>query len=464
MTAAPVMAEEAAVARELAGILMPLLENAALADDIWAGYKPSERGLGVYRPGAGILVRHCLEAPPSGWTPLDELAGSGSSVECGLFRADTAGLGEASFHIEHDFGPFRASLIRHDQRLAMLIHEDFHGFQRGWSDSPARSTLARLDEDGDSAALRASLERESALLADALTLDDAQESRALLARWLALRRARDASQSPRFVAVTSQNEIFEGSATWVGYRAELRLLGESNLGGRLEPFRRQLGPDPQSISNRMMFVYYFQGAALSALLDRLADDRRWQQRLSEGEAFPKLVDDLLGLDPGQLDQLLADERAGRAWRRTERAHGRALAQYQRAQRDRVAHAWVLEFHVPYGDVPVEDRPRATFSFVSDEVGETDQGLIIIENASRFEFNKSDTRITVRDQTILLSHHPRNEAQAYSVIAIPLRRPLRSDRLPADGSVVELTEFVDRSARIELHASVPVLARQVEMPR
>jgi hypothetical protein len=455
-----VQADEASVAQDLARVLSPLFERAEQVDDLWTAYKPSQRALGVYRPGQGVLVRHCVGDTPAGWLRLAELVNRPELGPCALFRSEVAGLGEASFHIQQDLGEFSASLIREEEALAMLIHEDFHGFQRAWADRERSSTLRRLDESGDSATLRASLQREAELLNAALDQLDSDAWRELLARWLALRLARDAAQPERFVEVARLNEVIEGTAMWVGERAEMHLLDARDDRRRLNSIQQELSASTRSISNQMFYAYYAHGGMLAALLDGVSDDRDWQQRLEQGESFPELVIDLLDLDQERLLQLADDERASRAWRRAERSHGRSLARFQREQeRSATMFAWVLEFHVP---LEAAARMTPNISFSSDSATQDDEGRLIIHHARNFQFTLAETVIEVDRQPVVVDSADDQDGRSHHVVAVPLRQPLNSRHLTRDGDFVELTRFSDRRARIELRSETPVLIRQVEV--
>lgn len=458
-----VQADDVAVARDLASELLPLLERAERADDLWAAYKPSQRALGVYRPGQGVLVRYCADVVPPGWLPLSELLSRPELGSCALFRSDVDGLGEAKFYVERDLGAFSASLIREGESLAMLIHEDFHGFQRKWADREAGSTLRRLDESGDSAVLRASLQRESELLNAALDEADSYAARELLGRWLALRLARDTTQPERFVEVSQQNEVLEGTAMWVGEKAEMHLLDAKDYRRQLSQMQQELSASPRSLSNLMLFSYYAHGGMLTSLLARVSDNSLWQRRLVEGESFPTLISDLLGLDDAQLMELADEERTSQAWRRAERSHSDSLANFQREQqRSATTFAWVIEFHIPVENLTEAVRASLNISFSSDSASQDEENRLIIQHAESFQFALAETVIDVNGQPVIVDLLNEQDNRSHHLIAVPLHRPLNSMYLTTDGSFVELSQFTDQRAGIELRSETPVLIRQVEV--
>jgi hypothetical protein len=346
---------------------------------------------------------------------------------------------------------------------AQVWHSIFSQFQREWADREGTSTLRRLDESGDSAMLRASLQRESEFLKAALDEDDVVAVRKLLSRWLALRLARDAAQPERFVEVARQNEVNEGTAMWVGEKAEMHLLDAGDFRRRLNRLEKELRASPRSLSNQMFFAYYAHGGMLAALLARVSEDRLWQQRLVEGEHFPVLIDDLLSLDDAQLVDLADEERSSRAWRRTERSHGRSLARFQREQeRSATMFAWVLEFHVPLDNLTEAVRNSPNVSFVGDSASQDEQGRLIIQYAERFKFVLAETVLEVNGQPVIMDSVGEQESRSHHVVAVPLHRPLNSRQLTTDGRFVELGQLRDRRAGIELRSETPVLIRQVEV--
>ena len=458
-------AGEQRIARDLARALEPLATQAESLDDLWSGYRFTERPLGVYRPGAGVLVRYCMDDAPEAWQPLSDLVQRPDLGPCTWFSGEVAALGDAVFHIEHDFGAFRASLVREGESMNMLLHEDFHGFQRTWPNPRAGSTLAGLDESADSAALRASLQREAALLSAALAESDAEQACLHLGRWLALRLHRDASQPDSLLATTQENEVIEGSATWVGERGEMALLGQTNLRQRFamrgEPM---LEPMATSLSNQMRATYYFHGGILHEMLYRLSEDADWQERLMNGARLPELVQDLLALSEEDLDQLLDQELNSREWRRTKRAHARTFRQWQRQQdREGTRFDWVLEFHVPMDDPETGARGQQLIEFDSDSASQDEDGRLIVHHANRFSMTVGRTVIEVRNQPVILGAMQPDDIQTHALLAVPLNVPLRSSDVPDSGEFVELENFRDRRARISLRSEVPVLIRQVEVP-
>lgn len=459
-----VWADEQRLARDLARSLEPLAAQVDRLDDLWLGYRPSQRTLGVYRPGEAVLVRHCMDETPPGWQLLSDILRRPDPAPCIWFSRDVAALGESVFHIEHDFGVFRASLIREGQSLGMLLHEDFHGFQRSWPAWRPGSTLARLDDSADSAALRASLDREAALLLAALGESELARARLHLGRWLALRLHRDATQPEALVAVTRVNEVSEGTATWVGERGEMAILAQTNLRQRLTRHGPGLEPSATSLSNQMRATYYLHGGALTELLQRLSADDGWQEQVMNGATMPELVHDRLALSEQDLGQLLEEELNSREWRRAERAHARSFRQWQRQQSDAgTRFDWVLEFHVPLDDPETGVRGRQLIEFVSDSASQDEEGRLIVHHASQFSLMVGRTVIEVRNQPVILGAMQPDDDQTHALLAVPLTNPLQSSALPDNGEFVELKTFHDRRARISLRSGLPVLVRQVEVP-
>ncbi len=217
--------------------------------------------------------------------------------------------------------------------LCTQVHEGFHAFAAGAMKLPAYSELDLADypdlEPERSARLH--LEGDALLAALAATTADEREEQALT--FLALRRARRAGLAPAIVRAEDANELNEGLATYVEWRA-LELWRDEGVSAELLAANPELArPNAfaDEIAQRTLQLGhlarhtmgvngsefgtavvrrrgYFFGAAIGRLLDAI--DLDWKPRTLRGEPLTDQLHDALGApDDAELAGLAADAEA-----------------------------------------------------------------------------------------------------------------------------------------------------------
>ncbi|MGH7150780.1 MAG: hypothetical protein ACREIU_08785, partial [Planctomycetota bacterium] len=192
--------------------------------------------------------------------------------------------------------------------LALLFHEAFHAFEGDARRPGARwgsENASLLFEYSDSTPRNEALfSIECRLLLAALEAGEVEGKRAGARRFLAVRRLRQGELEPRFVEFEKGLESNEGLAEYAGFRAValaadlvgegrlslplVRRTGEAYLAETLRPLGAigETGKNPRR-------RFYFTGAALGFLLDRLAPD--WKRKVQqEGIATQELLAEAAG--------------------------------------------------------------------------------------------------------------------------------------------------------------------------
>ena len=271
-------------------------------DSIWPGYQPLARGLGyiddegkIYLAGNDMAV-HNLKASEKGiW-----LAPQGST--------DLT----AMYYIDHQITPeLTATIVQADAppflRKGLLLHEDFHGYQRDSFQGDMASTLSFADVgDADLLELFAILSYERNLLVNALMSVDTNPL-PFISSYVALRSWRE-SQLPSSVSETEHSiERKEGSAFWVEAQAR-GILTQSNSEGVL--IQRLLSGRFGIVNDVSSRIYshrlYGTGGAVLALVELFIERDVWQQAISGGATPFTLLAQQIPLTQQEKDDLVAE--------------------------------------------------------------------------------------------------------------------------------------------------------------
>ncbi|MFZ5828115.1 MAG: hypothetical protein ACOY94_27740 [Bacillota bacterium] len=251
-----------------------LLAHQTAADrTLWPGWRFEQTPLVLYGGGEGFLIGH--PSPPAGYTADGEVAGRP------LYRGPA--LPEMAANTAQVIAGHLSALAKlpaerlEDEAVAryarLLLHEGFHVFQQtslpdcGWNGSRMLAAMAVYPENDPPNNALAIVEND--LLAAALD-GDPDGPAAFLAvrhhrhRRLERRGLREVAGYEKYV------EYNEGTPTYVEHRAGLPVaalkerLALCNRGGKWASYQR----------------YYYSGAALALLLDRLSPG--WPERFAAG--------------------------------------------------------------------------------------------------------------------------------------------------------------------------------------
>jgi hypothetical protein len=282
-----------AIAARLAAAGPPLAE-------IWRGYWPARQPFIIYLPTEGALLVSEAEAPGS-FHPLrkpdvaDSLEGRAFWHGGGL--ADV----QRTFVTDYPIGSSKTAILVNwaeadgDRIIAILLHEQFHVFQRTAFQNPAFSEFVDPSAIPDRLAFAASAETERRILAKAVETDDAGDARRLLQEYFALRRGREAAVAAQANAVERQLERIEGTAKYIDCVGRSMIEGgperlKTLLAGELRrPLAGQRGGFQM---NWFRLRSYGTGAALTYLVSRL-DRGDWRARIESGASPVVLLEALV---------------------------------------------------------------------------------------------------------------------------------------------------------------------------
>lgn len=273
-----------------------LAQSTALAE-IWPGYWPEDQGFILYDPAHGAVFVGANGQPRN----VDYRAGV-------LPGADT------TFVFDYPAGTPNMMLITVGEdwleTLTTLFHEQFHNFQTDAFDHADRrhaNEYVDLTAIPNRATFTAAAELERRVLADALLAETDAQRTDLSRRYLALRRAREATVGDAIIAKERYLERSEGTAQYVGLMAKSVVVGE-NAGtvaeSLAEGLRRDLLANAEGSYSGNWFRWraYDVGGAIAMLLAR--SDSDWTRRSEAGEPLDVIFEDSLGeMDKAAQDRL-----------------------------------------------------------------------------------------------------------------------------------------------------------------
>lgn len=143
---------------EAVELLEELVKAGRSLDSIWPGFDPGQRPLGIYRENRD-LVLISSQPPAEPFVPVEE----GRLRGRGWHTTEVTDRLRGVFAVGARMGGLEFTAIRSGGDLGLLIHEDFHLFQRRQWSSEEQVSLAGFDAQ-DSAHLRVLLELEDAAL------------------------------------------------------------------------------------------------------------------------------------------------------------------------------------------------------------------------------------------------------------------------------------------------------------
>jgi hypothetical protein len=265
--------------------------------DLWPGFDPAAIPLAIHDGRLTWLFRH--PAPPAEFRPVD-----GAHVMEGRHPAVTANTSAEIGGVETAIlweGALSGSV---EAAAATAVHEAFHAYQRTHHPAWAGNEMDFFVYPVDDAELLSLRRLESEALRRALRADGVAAAACWAALAVALREERFVAMPVRAAAYERGNELNEGLARYVEWRA----LDEPPPAWQLADY------PPEAVRLRT----YATGAALGVLLDRFAPG--WRRRLAEANDQP-------------LDRMLAEALAG-----SSAAHGCAFAAEEREAAGRAAAA------------------------------------------------------------------------------------------------------------------------------
>lgn len=268
------------------------LGRIAAGKPLWPGFRPAETPLVLHGGNAAYLIGH--PAPPAGFEPLEPMAGR--TVHVGPLPTEVTG------NTAMPIGGLMCALAllpgEHDDPVSyarLLLHECFHVFQQQVLKSVALPDFTQISRYPENDATNNAMAVvENRLLIEALASDAEADARSGAGRFTSVRLARHARLAPVLRTYEAAEEYNEGTPTYIEFRAgrpESDLppqLAQCNIGGKWAAYRR----------------FYFTGAAIALLLDRLSSG--WQSGFAAGDAT---LQDLLRAAAGPLPpagQVLAE--------------------------------------------------------------------------------------------------------------------------------------------------------------
>jgi len=217
-------------------------------------------------------------------------------------------------------------------QLAMVVHEDFHGYQHKMAPDKGASEYLLLYYPVLSVSNNVDFALEGSALVDALRSTDATQLRHAALRWLALRKERRAQLPAKAIEYEDGVEFVEGTAKYTEYRLFQVLEGRKpgaalnwaqgfNGFDNLASQRQQLiekmvqnmsgkvivNNDPYGTAPVRMRLYY-SGMGMAALLDRLMPG--WQSRIFAADtSLTSLLEEALKATQEEMDAALKDEKS-----------------------------------------------------------------------------------------------------------------------------------------------------------
>ena len=270
---------------------------------IWPGYWPEGQGFILYDPTHGAV-----------------LVGANGQLRTIEYRAGELPGADAAYVFDYPAGTPNMILVRikdeWSESLATLFHEQFHDFQDDAFDKADRrhgGEYVELSAIPDRATFTAAAELERRVLADALLAETDEQREDLTRRYLALRRAREATVGDTILAKERYLERWEGTAQYAGFTARAMVLGKGadfvakNL---VEGLRRDLFAYAEGSysSNWFRWRAYDVGGAIAMLLEQSGAD--WKRQVEAGQALDLILERTLGkADIAGRDRLAVATRA-----------------------------------------------------------------------------------------------------------------------------------------------------------
>ncbi|MBA3988459.1 MAG: hypothetical protein C0463_04955 [Idiomarina sp.] len=428
---------------------------------IWPGYDPVERGVGYYNSSDGY-VTIALEADtaPPHFTQLSP----------GVWRSNE-GFSHLrrSFYINTSLHDTQVTLVYYplanESQFTLLFHEDFHGYQRDSFAERRGNTLARFDAGNMPLdTLVAALRIERSLLTTALEADSSERLEQALLSYASVRVWRESQLPSSSVLVERRNETVEGTASWVGYRANQVLEGQpesafvKNLKSRLQHDYESMG---SNASIRLLTArVYATGAALTELLPHVTDVE-WQTIIEQDTTalfevllqvfdWPQDVLDAVGetFVTSQEFTDAVESAAQLSWPESEEA---VLARVESE------HRWKLSIDMPAG-------AEGGFSAVGGTVTQLTDHALLLHPVQQYDVETDNLSVALRNRYIVLknsahlrtSDNEENGEASGRVLTLYLNE--MNDSLHcADGETVcegSLTELTQRGVDIQSETQLP----------
>ncbi|PTB86011.1 hypothetical protein C9940_04145 [Pseudidiomarina aestuarii] len=367
-------------------------------DNVWPGYRVSERGFGIIDYQSRIILLGDVPEHPD-----FRKQENGLSVS-----TDTYPDLVSSYYIERDVLPnYRATLVNSsvsaNTRMSFLFHEDFHGYQDEAFVGEMAATLAYADIGSmDIVNLLAAIQFEKALLTETIANleTDALE---YLGLYIALRQWREKQLPQSFISTEQSIERKEGSALWLEAQVEEILSPPKTVSGSIiKKLNLSTGAINDDLSARLFSQrLYGTGAALLQVLDQFTERRSWQTELEDGSAPFTLVKEIMDLSPEEehkLTKLVLESPEFERLKTRVRAQGIPTSTRQRVAAVVEDYPYTLELCVPLiTDTPKEEF-QMTFSF-SNLI--TLPNGVLIPRVNRVELNTKLHRFVISNAPMFL---------------------------------------------------------------
>ncbi len=372
--------------------------NKARLSQVWMGYDAEQRRLGFIDSDKFVYLK------------ADELPDNDFiEVEKGLWKSEKAyAQFNGLFHINAQITPeVRATLVEAGARKnylalsALILHEDFHGFQRehfvdNRSDTLAYADIGELPPYEVFAAVRF----ERRLLQSILErFDETDVRNDRITSYVAHRNVRSQLMPESFSINENAIERSEGTATWFEFYAmkELGFLHDVTpvMIRRLQSSSEEIGGDLSArfFSQRL----YGTGAAISDIVHRLSIPN-WQQAIKLGKSPFDILNEHYAVSTDIALQTYKVLQTSQAYRDELTASKRFEIPIQPLQRlNNIAEEYA--FKVTF-ELDNASRDEFDYGFAAKQIVSLPEGLLL-PNIYRFNASADNVRISVEGENVLL---------------------------------------------------------------
>lgn len=379
-------------------MLARITEHQEQLTQIWSGYNASQRFYGYIDDNNHIYLNRDTPSPTQ-FVPLNN----------GLWRSrqpypELNGV----FHINAQLTQqVSATIVEQGARrnylalTSLMLHEDFHGFQRETFINNDADTLAYAEIGSIPAhEIFAAVRFERRLLQSIISnFDNPTKRDELIAAYVAHRQTRDAILPTSFAVTENAIERSEGTATWFEMHA-MQQLGfidgvESLIYRRLQNSSEEVGDD---LSTRLFSQrLYGTGAAICEILQRLQIPN-WQTRVAAAEAPFALLQQYYPLSTAQAVEQTKVLQTSAAFREELiNAQRFDIPESALAQFSKIAANYIYE--VTFSLDAEADSPF-DYSFAARRIVSLPNGLLL-PRVDRFNASAGNLQINISEQNVLL---------------------------------------------------------------
>jgi hypothetical protein len=314
-------AQSVALAREdVIAMAAQVVRGSAQLARIWPTYWPEDQAFIIQiRDQGALLISSASIAPPTGFEVLSAASIPPELRGRAFFHSGSLEGTTAPFITDFPLGNGRTAMFANagssaEQTLLLLIHEQFHAYQRtAFRSNGTGSQFINPLAIRDRTRFAAGADIERRVLRAAIASSSPEERTGLLRQYFALRRAREATVPAAVVGVEEGFERSEGTAKYVDRVAHAVLLEHSPALPSLlmENFDQDLTSDQSGFNGAFATTWfrsrsYGTGAALCYLLS-LYDPQNWRSKIEQGAKLDVLLESFVGKTPATEAALLASQ-------------------------------------------------------------------------------------------------------------------------------------------------------------